>query len=73
MIVTTLNSIYAIRAEGQFFRITKVSPENVEPRYLKAGEVRFSSFILVEVGRSAEFDGWHTAEVVSVQEDEPDA
>lgn len=68
MIIKTLNSIYEVKSVDRHFEITRMKDisEGIS-KYNAVGQTRVSRHIYVMVGARADFDGWSTSEVISVE------
>ncbi len=69
MIITTLNSVYEVKAVNNSFEITKLEDtSNGRSTYNKVGQTRVSPTMAVRVGDRARFDHWATSEVLSIED-----
>ena len=68
MIVTTLNSVYHVRADGNGkWLVTKLRALQ-HSEYITLGETRISWRAEIQVGKPAIFDTWRTSTTVSVED-----
>lgn len=64
---TTLNSVYEVlEKRSGVFIVTKLEALKPSP-FNSVGQQRMSSEAHIVVGKSAQFDSWHTSRVVSIE------
>lgn len=67
----TKNSEYRVQVMAGKFHVTKLAAMNPESTFAAVGQTRISNRMRLEIGDRANFDGWYTSEVVSIQDSPP--